>query len=238
MKLPAFQFYPEDWLSNTKLAVCPMAAHGLMINLMCYMHQSERYGYLLINGTKPDHKTIQKLLRMNHRSFIHNLSILLNNGVIKIDDDGVYYCQRMIDDNSLRDTRREAGKKGGNPNLVNHRLNQKSTPSSSTSTTTTTTTTKEKEKERKKIARGEYRNVLLTDEEYTKLMADYGTTATGQYIVRLDEYIENKGTKYKSHYLTIKSWVRRDKGSNDTPGGSERTIDEQLDRMAKGIYHD
>ena len=94
------------------------------------------------------------------------------------------------------------------------------------------------DKKEKKSARGEYRNVLLTDEEYTKLMADYGTTATGQYIVRLDEYIENKGTKYKSHYLTIKSWVRRDKGSNDTPGGSERTIDEQLDRMAKGIYHD
>jgi len=118
-KPPAFQFYPEDWLSNIKLQLCPMSSHGLLINLMCLMHQSDRYGYLLINGSQPSHRTIRELLRMNHRTFTLNLSILVNNGVLKVDDDGTIYCHRMVKDQELREVRKAAGSRGGNPILVN-----------------------------------------------------------------------------------------------------------------------
>jgi hypothetical protein len=210
MKAPAFQFYPEDWLSNTKLAVCPVAAHGLLINMMCYMHQSEKYGYLLINGVKPDHKTIIKLLRMNHRSFIHNLSILLENGVIKQDDEGVYFCRRMIDDQHLRDIRRASGSKGGTQRLLNQKSKQKSTPSSSSTSTTTSTKKKDAASAPNKRKYGAHKNVLLTAHEHKGLVGDYGESATGTYIDRLDEYIGIKGAKYKSHYLVIKKWMRTD----------------------------
>lgn len=59
---------------------------------------------------------------------------------------------------------------------------------------------------------GEYKNVLLTDEELSKLkerFSDYEIR-----IDRLSEYIASKGTKYKSHYATILSWARREKESN------------------------
>lgn len=52
---------------------------------------------------------------------------------------------------------------------------------------------------------GEYQNVLLTDEELEKLNNDY--TNTNDLITYLDEYIEMKGYKAKSHYLCIKKWV-------------------------------
>ncbi len=54
---------------------------------------------------------------------------------------------------------------------------------------------------------GEYKHVLLTDDEYTKLINELGIPLTEKSIVFLDEYIEMKGYKAKSHYLCIKKWV-------------------------------
>ena len=53
---------------------------------------------------------------------------------------------------------------------------------------------------------GAYKHVLLKDQEYEKLLADYGDKAE-EAITFLDEYIEEKGYKSKSHYLAIKRWV-------------------------------
>ena len=52
---------------------------------------------------------------------------------------------------------------------------------------------------------GEYKNVLLKDEELQKLQKEYINRE--ELIKYLDEYIEMKGYKAKSHYLCIKKWV-------------------------------
>lgn len=52
---------------------------------------------------------------------------------------------------------------------------------------------------------GEYKKVLLTDNEYEKLKNDYVNYE--ELIKYLDEYIERKGYKAKNHYLCIKKWV-------------------------------
>ena len=54
---------------------------------------------------------------------------------------------------------------------------------------------------------GEYKHVRLTDTEYQKLCEEYGDIDTGRAIRYLDEYIEMKGAKYKSHYLAMRKWV-------------------------------
>jgi hypothetical protein len=54
---------------------------------------------------------------------------------------------------------------------------------------------------------GEYKNVRLTDVERNKLMDEYGEAETSKAIKYLDEYIEMKGYKAKSHYLAIRKWV-------------------------------
>lgn len=59
---------------------------------------------------------------------------------------------------------------------------------------------------------GEYKNVLLTDEELDKLKTDYPQDWQ-QRIDRLSEYIESSGKRYKNHYATIKAWARRDKAA-------------------------
>jgi hypothetical protein len=52
---------------------------------------------------------------------------------------------------------------------------------------------------------GEYKNVLLTDDEYIRLNNDYSNC--DELIKYLDEYIEMKGYKAKSHNLAIRKWV-------------------------------
>ena len=67
---------------------------------------------------------------------------------------------------------------------------------------------KDKENETKKETKnkyGEYKHVLLTQNEYSTLVSSYPNY--NELIAYLDEYIEMKGYKAKSHYLCIKKWV-------------------------------
>jgi hypothetical protein len=54
---------------------------------------------------------------------------------------------------------------------------------------------------------GEYKNVLLTDEEYTTLKDDYGESQTESAIRYFSEAKEMKGYKYKSDYLAMRKWA-------------------------------
>ena len=56
---------------------------------------------------------------------------------------------------------------------------------------------------------GEYKNVLFTNEEYEKLKNEFPDYQ--ERIERLSEYIASKGTKYKNHLATIRSWAKKDK---------------------------
>lgn len=66
---------------------------------------------------------------------------------------------------------------------------------------------KDKKKKDTKHKYGEYQHVLLTDKEYSSLESEYGSSNLPIIITYLDEYLEMKGTKYKSHYMVIKKWA-------------------------------
>lgn len=65
----------------------------------------------------------------------------------------------------------------------------------------------DKEEKNKKNVYGEFKNVKLSEEEYSKL-EEKGLL---EKIVDLDLYIRSTGKKYKSHYATILVWDRNDK---------------------------
>lgn len=58
-----------------------------------------------------------------------------------------------------------------------------------------------------KIKHGEFNNVALTEAEFEKLINDYGSELTYKAIKFLDEYIEEKNYKSRSHNLAIRRWV-------------------------------
>lgn len=76
-----------------------------------------------------------------------------------------------------------------------------------------------KEKKPVKHKYGEYKNVLLTDDELEKLKAEYSDWE--DRIERLSSYVASHGKSYKSHYATIRNWARKEgvnsgKTSRDT----------------------
>ena len=62
---------------------------------------------------------------------------------------------------------------------------------------------------------GEYKNVLLTDEEMKKLQEELPNC--GELVQRLSEYIASTGKKYKSHYATLRTWNRREPKGKKPP---------------------
>lgn len=57
--------------------------------------------------------------------------------------------------------------------------------------------------------------VQLTQEQYDKLVADYGKDYIDNKILDLDNYIVNgKGSRYKDHNKVLRSWIRNDKKQN------------------------
>ena len=63
-------------------------------------------------------------------------------------------------------------------------------------------------KDKTKHKYGEYKNVLLTDDEVEKLKAKFPDWE--KRIETLSQGIELKGYKYKNHYLAILKWAERD----------------------------
>ena len=63
---------------------------------------------------------------------------------------------------------------------------------------------------------GEYKHVLLTEEQYKKLLIDLGQKNLEEYIKKVDEYCQQYGKSYKDYNLTIRKWFKNDhKEAND-----------------------
>jgi len=69
---------------------------------------------------------------------------------------------------------------------------------------------KEKEKEEDNTY-GKLENVKLSEDEYSKLIAEYGIDTANDYIDRLSIWMPNAPRKVKSCYATLLNWLRRDK---------------------------
>ena len=70
---------------------------------------------------------------------------------------------------------------------------------------------------------GEYKNVLLTDDELEKLKAEYADYL--DRIERLSSYLASTGKTYKSHYATIRNWARADAEKGRSNGAKPNTQD-------------
>lgn len=140
-KIPSLQFYPADWLGDLNLRVCSDGARGAWIDLLCVMHKSEKYGYLVQKVDRKwinlSSKMVQKLTGMSQKKVEKYIEELTKNNVLKYDEEGLMYCKRLVKDHALRKIRSEAGKLGGNPDLLNQKDKQTNkqnpTPSSSSS---------------------------------------------------------------------------------------------------------
>lgn len=70
---------------------------------------------------------------------------------------------------------------------------------------------------------GEYKNVLLSDEQMEKLKTEFPNDYQ-ERIERLSEYCESSGKTYKNYLATIRSWARKEKSEpKNANSGYKRT---------------
>lgn len=111
------KFYPADWRADAMLRLCSIGARGLWAEMMCIMHDAERYGSLLVNGRRIDKKQLAALAGVSEKECTALLMELEGNGVFSRDDDGTIYSRRMRRDFEKAIKDKENGKGGGNPRL-------------------------------------------------------------------------------------------------------------------------
>jgi hypothetical protein len=83
-----------------------------------------------------------------------------------------------------------------------------------------------------KVHYGEFKNVLLTPEDYANLIGRFRQQKADDLIERLSGHIASTGKRYRSHYATILNWERREK--KDTPGS--RYTGGDMDKFKRGKY--
>jgi len=73
----------------------------------------------------------------------------------------------------------------------------------------------DKDKDKDKKIYGEFKNVQLTDDEFSKLKERFPKDYINR-IENLSSYLASKNKKYKSHYATILNWSRKETKNEPT----------------------
>ena len=186
--------YLAEWLgctTRTILAVLSdLTERGLLKKTTTYKNGQTFNNYAVAKMTKEDPQQPHEKISYPMKNF-QGGSEKISGGVVKNFQGG----SEKISSHITRDNNRK----------INIEIEKESTPAAPASPPPSV----EDEKKPVKHKYGEYSNVLLTDEEYRKLQALFPYDLQAR-IERLSEYIASKGTKYKSHYATIRSWANRD----------------------------
>ncbi len=111
---PFLKFFHTDWQADEALQECSLAARGLWLEMILYMHKAEPYGHLLINGRVPTNDDLMRRVRpRSKKEFTTALAELRENRVYSVTDNGVIFCRRMVRAADRVRTSRENGQLGG-----------------------------------------------------------------------------------------------------------------------------
>ena len=216
IKRPSFQFYPSDWLRDTALRSCSIGARGLWMDMICYMHEGNPYGYLKVGDKVILPDNLARMVGQTLPEVEGWLYELSQAGVYDLID-GAIVSRRMVKDENLRNIRALGGKLGGNPALkvkdkvnlkVENEVKQKPTPSSSSSSSSSNIFIDE-EKPKKKV---ETKETQLPD-DYTPNDKHYQLAKElniniNQELLKFSDYHKSKGSKFKSWDYALNTWLR------------------------------
>ncbi len=103
MKRPAFLFYPSDWRRELPLRTSSLAARGLLIELLCTMHDGVPYGHLsAVAGAPLSDEQGAMMVGAPLRQYRELLARLEASGVLSRTPEGVFFSRRMVRDEEKR----------------------------------------------------------------------------------------------------------------------------------------
>ena len=228
----------------------------IWFKLLCMAGKENNYGVFLMRNRMPyTEEMLATIFRRPLNTVRLALSTFESYGMIEIEDDIIYIpnwekhqnidgLEKMKEQNRIRQQRyREKQKQAllTDSNVTSRYSNDadknredKNRIEEDNSIPDSDESKPAPKKKAVKHKHGEYQHVLLKDDEVEKLIEEYGKDMTVKLIKFLDEYIEMKGYKAKSHYLAIKKWVvdavkeREGKKNVNTgvPKGSQDDLDD------------
>jgi len=118
--LPAMPFYIGDWKKDPAVSSLTREQKMIWLEMIFLMWESEERGYLTVNKKPMSVQMIATALSMELNQTKNVLKILENLGIFsrRIEDKAIY-SRRMVKLVELSNKRKNAGKQGGNPNLLN-----------------------------------------------------------------------------------------------------------------------
>ena len=133
-KLPAFQFYPGDWMKDPALRACSCPSRGLWIDMICLMHESPVRGHLVLpTGIPLTNIQLSRIVGLSQEETVEYLTELEMAGVLSIGPVEEYVCKRMVRDEAKREALSEAGRRGGLTTQGKPKGGSSSSPSPSSS---------------------------------------------------------------------------------------------------------
>jgi len=133
MKLPAFQFYPGDWMKDPCVRRLSHRAKGVLIDILCLMHESEERGVLATGGVPWSDEDIALAVGGDKAETLAATLELTFKGTLGRTLEGALCSRRMVRDEEKRQKCSEAGKKGGgNPNFTKDKGESKGGPKGGT----------------------------------------------------------------------------------------------------------
>jgi hypothetical protein len=199
------------------------------------MHESDERGVLLLNGKPMPEKYLARLVGITLDELQKCLAEMEEIGIFsKRFKDSAIFSRRMVKDERIIDTRRKAGKMGGNPTLLKQNSSksqpypqakpnltpkQNPTPSvSSSSSSSISSSLKEKKINKKKIR--------FSESEYgdnqEKFIEDWNKSQTAKRFPGVDpqrifEYLQLKGNEYQyiDWLSAAQVWVNKNPNANE-----------------------
>lgn len=220
-----------EWLDSPRINNLSYEIRGMWLTMLCYLWESPSRGIMAYpNGNIYTKGQILRALNIDPLA----LDILIENGLLAIDENGAYYSPEMVYKERISAIRRNAGRKGGEITQSKTAAPKEELPQTPPTVIVEpppeikqeppqpqlfdnedvpqappelTPVQKAKAEKKKKYQYADY--VSMTQEEYAKLCEKYGEDETKGMIDLLSNYIGSKGcySKYKSHYRAILSWV-------------------------------
>ena len=222
-KDPAMLFYTADFLIG--VAFMSMEERGQYITLLCYQQQR---GHLTLDEME---KAVGTLTAEVLDKFVQ-------------DDEGKYYNRRAEVEIAKRQNYTNSRLKNFShtenhmsdhmeKHMESHMENENEIDNNEIDNAKRDKRGVGEEEEKAKPEKhkyGEYKNVLLTDEELEKLKEEYPDYLTR--VENLSEYIASKGVSYKSHYATIRAWARKDAEKNLSKTEKKEPLKKTIDTQA------
>ena len=114
-KSPGFWFFTGDWMKDPELRFCSIFARGLLVDLLCILHEAKEQGYASNPDGSPrtNEQIVDAISGGSREEKLAALGELEQSGVLSRDNRGVLFSRRVARLAEVSKERKQNGSKGG-----------------------------------------------------------------------------------------------------------------------------